>query len=69
MKKFQLANVSSPSIEFECGGRVVQSCVIKNTQKNPNFEEPIFFFDTVKASLSILAYFIKLVTCLGSSYL
>lgn len=46
MKKYQLANVSSPSVELECGGRVVQSCVIKNTQKNPNFGEPIFFFDT-----------------------
>ena len=56
MKKFQLANVSSPSVELECGGRVVQSCVIKNTQKNPNFGEPIFFFDTVKDSLYILAY-------------
>ena len=47
MKKFQLANVSSPSIEFECGGHVIQSSVIKNTQKNPNFDQPIFFFDTV----------------------
>ena len=56
MKKFQLANVSSPSIEFECGGRVIQSSVIKNTQKNPNFDEPIFFLDTVKGSLYILAY-------------
>lgn len=47
MKKFQLANVSSPSIEFECGGHVIQSSTIKNTQKNPNFDEPLFFFDTV----------------------
>lgn len=46
MKKFQLANVSSPSIEFECGGHVIQSSTIKNTQKNPNFDEPLFFFDT-----------------------
>lgn len=46
MKKFQLANVSSPSIEFECGGHVIQSSVIKNTNRNPNFDEPIFFFDT-----------------------
>lgn len=46
MKKFQLANVSSPSIEFECGGHVIHSSVIKNTNRNPNFDEPIFFFDT-----------------------
>ena len=55
MKKFQLANVSSPSIEFECGGHVIQSSTIKNTQKNPNFDEPLFFFDTVGiASLGYL---------------
>lgn len=46
MKKFQLANVSSPSIEFECGGQVIHSSIIKNTQRNPNFDQPIFFFDT-----------------------
>ena len=49
MKKFQLANVSSPSIEFECGGQVIHSSIIKNTQRNPNFDQPIFFFDTVRA--------------------
>ena len=47
MKRYQLASVSSPSIEFECGGHVVHSTVIKNTQKNPNFDQPLFFFDVV----------------------
>ena len=47
MKRFQLTNVTSPSIEFECGGEVINSTVIKNTQKNPNFDQPLFFFDTV----------------------
>ena len=47
MKRFQLASVSSPSIEFECGGHVIHSTVIKNTQKNPNFDQPLFFFDVV----------------------
>ena len=42
-----MASVSSPSIEFECGGHVVHSTVIKNTQKNPNFDQPLFFFDVV----------------------
>lgn len=45
MKRYQLASVASPSIEFECGGHVVHSTVIKNTQKNPNFDQPLFFFD------------------------
>lgn len=41
MKKFELTSVSSPSIEFECAGGVVQSDVIKDTKKNPNFEKPV----------------------------
>ncbi|XP_068709292.1 myoferlin-like isoform X2 [Montipora foliosa] len=45
MKRYQLASVSSPSIEFECGGHVIHSTIIKNTQKNPNFDQPLFFFD------------------------
>ena len=47
MKKYQLATVSSPSMEFEVGGHVVESTVILNTLKNPNFDEPLFFFDVV----------------------
>ncbi|XP_015759469.1 PREDICTED: dysferlin-like [Acropora digitifera] len=41
MKKFQLSSVTSPSIEFECAGVAVQSEVIKDTKKNPNFEKPV----------------------------
>lgn len=41
MKKFELTSVTSPSIEFECAGGVVQSDVIKDTKKNPNFEKPV----------------------------
>jgi len=41
MKKFELTSVTSPSIEFECAGEVVQSDVIKDTKKNPNFEKPV----------------------------
>ena len=41
MKKFQLTSVTSPSIEFECAGGMVQSEVIKDTRKNPNFENPV----------------------------
>jgi hypothetical protein len=49
MKKFQLSAVTSPSIEFECGGHVFESKVIKNTKKNPNFDENILFFDVVSS--------------------
>uniref|UniRef100_A0A672H365 Myoferlin like n=1 Tax=Salarias fasciatus TaxID=181472 RepID=A0A672H365_SALFA len=37
MKSYQLATVSSPSLVVECGGEVVQTAVIKNFKKNPNF--------------------------------
>lgn len=43
MKKFQLLDVNSPSIEFEIGGHVASSAVIKNTKKNPNFADPLMF--------------------------
>ncbi|KAK3706775.1 hypothetical protein QZH41_015339 [Actinostola sp. cb2023] len=41
MKRFELTKVTSPCIEFECGGAVTSSCVITNTKKNPNFDQPV----------------------------
>ncbi|XP_068577997.1 myoferlin [Cebidichthys violaceus] len=37
MKTYQLATVSSPSLIVECGGEIVQTAVVKNFKKNPNF--------------------------------
>ncbi|XP_041803959.1 myoferlin [Chelmon rostratus] len=37
MKTYQLATVSSPSLIVECGGEIVQTAVIRNFKKNPNF--------------------------------
>uniref|UniRef100_A0A3Q1GUG5 Myoferlin like n=1 Tax=Acanthochromis polyacanthus TaxID=80966 RepID=A0A3Q1GUG5_9TELE len=37
MKTYQLATVSSPSLIVECGGEIVQTAVMKNFKKNPNF--------------------------------
>ncbi|KAI1886869.1 hypothetical protein AGOR_G00200230 [Albula goreensis] len=43
MKTYQLAAVSSPSLIVECGGEIIQSAVIKNIKKNPNFPGSVLF--------------------------
>ncbi|XP_072112884.1 dysferlin isoform X1 [Mobula birostris] len=45
LKSYQLSSVSSPSLIVECGGEMVQSCVIKNAKKNPNFSTSVLFFE------------------------
>lgn len=49
MKSYQLASVSSPSLVVECGGQTVQSCVIKNLRKNPNFDICTLFMEVVSS--------------------
>eukprot|EP00063_Salmo_salar_P073663 XP_014048498.1 PREDICTED: myoferlin-like [Salmo salar] len=44
MKTYQLATVTSPSLMVECGGEVIQTAVIKNIKKNPNFPGSVLFF-------------------------
>ncbi|XP_058241621.1 myoferlin isoform X2 [Hemibagrus wyckioides] len=43
MKAYQLAAVTSPSLVVECGGQIVQTAVIKNIKKNPNFPGSLLF--------------------------
>ncbi|GAA6227910.1 myoferlin-like [Lates japonicus] len=43
MKTYQLASVSSPSLVVECGGQRVESAVIKNMKKSPNFPSSVLF--------------------------
>ncbi|KAG7226386.1 hypothetical protein INR49_013797 [Caranx melampygus] len=43
MKPYQLASVSSPSLVVECGGQKVESAVIKNMKKSPNFPSSVHF--------------------------
>ncbi|NWU87659.1 DYSF protein, partial [Onychorhynchus coronatus] len=45
LKSFQLASVTSPSLLVECGGQLVQSCVIKNVKKNPNFDVSVLYME------------------------
>jgi len=50
MRKFQLSTVESPNVQVEVGGQVVRSNVIKNAARNPNFDDPLLFFDIVSNS-------------------
>uniref|UniRef100_A0A8C4IFI5 C2 domain-containing protein n=1 Tax=Dicentrarchus labrax TaxID=13489 RepID=A0A8C4IFI5_DICLA len=43
MKPYQLASVSSPSLVVECGGNRIESAVIKNMKKSPNFPSSVLF--------------------------
>ncbi|XP_041829318.1 myoferlin-like isoform X2 [Melanotaenia boesemani] len=43
MKTYQLASVTSPSLVVECGGQRVESAVIKNMKKSPNFPSSVLF--------------------------
>ncbi|KAG8435205.1 hypothetical protein GDO86_013229 [Hymenochirus boettgeri] len=43
MKSYQLASVTSPSLIVECGGEIVESAVIRNLKKTPNFQSSILF--------------------------
>lgn len=47
MKPYQLAAVSSPSLVVECGGQRVESAVIRNMKKSPNFPSSVLFIKVV----------------------
>ncbi|KAG2465642.1 DYSF protein, partial [Polypterus senegalus] len=47
LKPFQLASVSSPSLMVECGEKMVQSCVIRNCKKKPNFDINVLFMEVL----------------------
>ena len=56
MRRFQLLQVTSPLVEFECGGVAVKSKNIKNTKDNPNFPDPVLSFDVVSAAPTVHVY-------------
>ncbi|KAB0392985.1 hypothetical protein E2I00_003860, partial [Balaenoptera physalus] len=47
MKNYQMASVTSPSLIVECGGERVESVVIKNLKKTPNFPSSVLFMKVV----------------------
>ncbi len=47
MEKFQLTDVSCPQIQVECGSQQIETEIIRNVKKNPNFNKPLIYFDTM----------------------
>ncbi|KAJ3607327.1 hypothetical protein NHX12_024379 [Muraenolepis orangiensis] len=47
MKSYELAAVSSPSLVVECGGQRVESAVIRNMKKSPNFPSSVLFIQVL----------------------
>ncbi|KAJ8026374.1 Dysferlin [Holothuria leucospilota] len=45
MKKYMQMSVLSPNIEFEIGGKVVESSMIQDVSYNPNFPQPVLFLE------------------------
>ncbi|XP_050031171.2 otoferlin [Dermacentor andersoni] len=45
LKRVHLMSVDHPRVDVECGGHVLQSSVILNCKKNPNFSTPVKFLD------------------------
>ena len=47
MKTFDLQAIRSPSVQFECGDKAIESEKIKDIRINPNFPNPVLFLDMV----------------------
>lgn len=56
MKNYQLAPVMSPSLIVECGGEMVESVVIKNLKKTPNFPSSVLFMKVVRGKKLYTSY-------------
>lgn len=53
MKTFLLSDVDSPQVVFEVGDQQIESSIIKNTKKTPNFDKPLLFLDVVSVKILI----------------
>lgn len=47
LKRVNLAQVDRPRVDIECAGKGVQSALIPNYKKNPNFSTLVKWFEVV----------------------
>ena len=45
LKRIQWMTVDKPRVDVECAGHIIQSSVIMNAKKNPNFSTTVKFLD------------------------
>ncbi|XP_035229609.1 otoferlin-like, partial [Stegodyphus dumicola] len=45
LKRVHLMTVDRPRVDIECAGHILQSSIILNYKKNPNFSTPVKYFD------------------------
>ncbi|XP_072153878.1 otoferlin [Bemisia tabaci] len=45
LKRIHLMSVDRPRVDIECAGHILNSSVIQNAKKNPNFSNPVKFLD------------------------
>lgn len=53
LKRVNLAQVDRPRVDIECAGKGVQSSMIHNYKKNPNFSTLVKWFEVVGAGLGV----------------
>lgn len=54
LKRVNLAQVDRPRVDIECAGKGVQSSLIHNYKKNPNFSTLVKWFEVVGAGLGVV---------------
>lgn len=52
-----LAQVDRPRVDIECAGKGVQSALIQNYKKNPNFSTLVKYFEVVRTDYCNCACF------------
>lgn len=51
LKRINLAQVDRPRVDIECAGKGLQSALIQNYKKNPNFSTLVKWFEVVRRRL------------------